>query len=191
MRGSNELWFATSNGHKFEEASIVLGRFGFALKRLPAKGTELQLDDLEAIATASARETFKKERKPLFVEDTGLFVKSLSGFPGPYASYVNRTIGPRSLITLMKGARSREAEFVSAVAYCHGSGRVYVFTGRLRGRISATARGTNGFGFDPVFVPSGSKSTLGEMSMDEKCAISHRSLALAALGSWLRPRRGK
>lgn len=185
MRGSSEVWFATSNEHKFEEARFALRAFGITLRRLPAKGTELQLDDLAEIARHSAMETFREARRPLFVEDAGLFVQALGGFPGPYASYVNRTLGPEALITLMKGVRKRTAEFVSAIAYCSGQSEVRVFSGRLRGRISDAARGSNGFGFDPVFIPIHSKMTLAEMSLEQKSAISHRSLALRALGEWL------
>jgi XTP/dITP diphosphohydrolase len=191
MPGSNELWFATSNGHKFEEARFALRGFGVALKRLPAKGAELQSDDVVEIARNSAMETFERARRPLFVEDTGLFVPALNGFPGPYASYVNRTIGPECLITLMRGVRKREAEFVSAVAYCSRRSEVRIFSGRLRGRISEAAEGTNGFGFDPVFIPFGSELTLAEMSLEEKSETSHRSLALRALGRWLESRRSR
>jgi len=190
MRGSSELWFATSNEHKFDEARLALREFGIALKRLPAKGTELQSDDIAEIAKHSAVETFKRERRPLFVEDTGLFVHALKGFPGPYASYVNRTVGPESLITLLRGARERRAEFVSAVAHCSQGSKVDVFYGSLRGRIAGEPRGGNGFGFDPVFIPLGSEMTLAQMSLEQKCAISHRSLALRALGRWLGSRRG-
>ena len=191
MRGSNEVWFATSNEHKFEEARFALGDFGITLRRLPAKGTELQDDDVAEIARRSALETFSRAKKPLFVEDTGLFVPALNGFPGPYASYVNRTIGPESLVTLMKGVKNRSAEFVSAVAYCCGPSGARVFCGKLPGLISNTPRGTNGFGFDPIFVPAGSEMTLAEMSPEQKGAISHRSKALRSLGRWLESRRNR
>jgi XTP/dITP diphosphohydrolase len=79
----------------------------------------------------------------------------------------------------------RDAEFVSAIAFCRGSSRVRVFTGRLKGEITKAMRGSNGFGFDPIFMPTGSDRTLAEMSLEEKAAISHRSLALRALGTWL------
>jgi len=191
MRGSSELWFATSNAHKFDEAAFALRAFGISLKRLPAKGTEIQSDDLAAIAEASVKETFATIRQPVIAEDAGLFVSSLNGFPGPYASYVERTLGPASLITLLKGAKDRKAEFVSAVAYCSEPTGPKVFIGRLRGRISASARGSNGFGFDPVFVPLGDARTLAEMSLEEKGAISHRSLALRGLGGWLQSRASR
>ena len=189
MRGSSEVWFATSNEHKFEEARCAMRGFRITLRRLPTKGTELQSDDLAEIARSSALETFSRARKPLFVEDTGLFVSALNGFPGPYAAYVNRTIGPESLVTLMKGVKDRRAEFVSAVAYCRGHSSARVFHGRLRGRISDAPRGTNGFGFDPVFIPIGGEVTLAEMTLEQKGSISHRSRALRSLGRWLESRR--
>ncbi len=191
MPGSNEIWFATSNGHKFKEACLALQQLGITPRRLPTKGTEIQSDDVREIARRAALETFRSARRPLFVEDAGLFVASLRGFPGTYAAFVNRTIGPASVLGLMKGARSRDAEFVSAVAFCRGPSQVHVFVGRLKGEISETMRGSNGFGFDPVFVPAGSERTLAEMSLDEKVAISHRSLALRALGTWLNSNLGR
>ncbi len=140
---------------------------------------------MQDIARRAALGAFRLARKPLFVEDTGLFVASLRGFPGPYAAFVNRTLGPASIISLMKGVQRRDAEFVSAVAFCGSPSRVHVFVGKLRGEIAGTMRGSNGFGFDPIFLPEGSDRTLAEMSLEEKAAISHRTIALRALGAWL------
>lgn len=186
MRESSELWFATSNEHKFAEAVVALGPLGFVLRRLPAKGVEIQSDDVSEIAKTSALATFELAGRPLFVEDTGLFVASLKGFPGPYSAFVSRTVGPEALARLLGNARDRDAEFIGAVAYCWGRSKVRVFAGRLKGRISGRPRGANGFGFDPVFIPEGKRKTLAEMTLEEKCEISHRSLALRALGDWLR-----
>jgi XTP/dITP diphosphohydrolase len=189
MPESTELWFATSNDHKFDEARLILRPFEVHLGRLYAKGGELQSDDVAVIARQAVTETYSRVRRPVFVEDTGLFVTSLRGFPGPYASFVNRTIGPASLLTLVNRVGERDAEFVSVVAFCREPGEVLLFTGRLKGRISREMKGTGGFGFDPVFVPEGHTRTLAEMSMEEKCSISHRSIALRALGTWLESHR--
>jgi XTP/dITP diphosphohydrolase len=191
MPGSSELWFATSNNHKFKEARFALRGFDVVVRRLPTKGQEMQHDEVAEIAKHSAREAFERFRRPLFVEDTGLFVPSLNGFPGPYAAYVNRTLGPESLPRLLRGASRRDAEFVSAVAYTCESPRVKLFMGRLGGEIAPRPRGSNGFGFDPVFVPEGSALTLAEMSLEEKSAISHRSKAIKALGAWVTGHRGR
>jgi XTP/dITP diphosphohydrolase len=189
MPESTEVWFATSNDHKFDEARLALRPFDVLLRRLHAKGGELQSDDIGVIARRAVAETYSRVRRPVFVEDTGLFVTSLRGFPGPYAAFVSRTIGPASLLTLMNRIGERDAEFVSVVAFCREPGEAFLFTGRLKGRISREMRGMGGFGFDPIFVPEGHKRTLAEMSMEEKCRISHRSIALRALGTWLESHR--
>lgn len=191
MRASTRIYFATSNDSKFAEAALVLGEYGLSLGRIRTKGTELQSDDVALVASAAASELASRQHRPLFVEDTGLFVKSLGGFPGAYAAFVNRTIGPRGLLRLMAGSDQRSAEFVGAVAYVEGSHRPRVFTGRLKGSIALRLRGRHGFGFDPVFIPEGTKRTLGELSLREKCLVSHRSRALRAMGEWLVSRKIK
>jgi XTP/dITP diphosphohydrolase len=184
MPGSTEVWFATSNQHKFEEAELILNDFNFTLKRLPAKGVEVQSDSVFAIAKQAAKAAYAKWKRPLFVEDTGLFVKSLNGFPGPYASYVAATVGPSSLLKLIKGNAVRGAEFVTAVAFCNDGSYVRLFAGSLKGCVSRRPKGTGGFGFDPIFIPEGETRTLAEMSPDEKSAVSHRSIALKSFGRW-------
>jgi XTP/dITP diphosphohydrolase len=191
MPGSRRLWFATSNDHKFEEAKLVLGEFGIVPERLKAKGTEIQSEDVSRIASAAALETFRKFGRRLFAEDTGLFVNQLGGFPGPYAAYVCRTIGPAALASLLRSGADMSAEFVSAVAYSQGLGEPKVFVGRLKGRIARRARGTGGFGFDPIFISEGETRTLAELSIEEKCKISHRARALRKFGAWLRSRTSR
>jgi len=85
----------------------------------------------------------------------------------------------------MDGISARGAEFVSAVAYYDGSSEPRVFVGRLKGRVALRPSGEQGFGFDPVFVPTGARRTLAQITLAEKCAISHRANALRAFGGWL------
>lgn len=185
MPASSSLRFATSNDHKFAEARLVLSEFGLQLARLRAKGRELQSDDVASVAAGAALELSAKCRFPFFVEDTGLFVKSLGGFPGAYAAFVRRTIGIRGLLDLLSRSADRSAEFVSAVAYVERPRRPKIFIGRLEGGIASRTLGKEGFGFDPVFIPAGSSHTLAELSMREKCKVSHRAKALRAMGEWL------
>jgi XTP/dITP diphosphohydrolase len=185
MRASNRLCFATSNDDKFEEAQFVLGELGLKLSRLKTKGSELQSYEVAAIAAKAASELSSRYRRPLFVEDTGLFVRSLGGFPGAYAAFVYRTVGLRGLLRLLSGSSDRSAEFVSAVAFVGDARKPRVFVGRLAGTIAPKPRGSKGFGFDPVFLPRGSTRALGEMSLREKCAVSHRAKALRVMGEWL------
>jgi XTP/dITP diphosphohydrolase len=188
MPESSELCFATSNRHKYLEARFILRGTGLRLRRLPSKGTEVQSDDIATISRLASAEAAKTFKRPLFVEDTALSITALNGFPGPYAAYVLGTIGREGVLRLMRHALDRSAEFASAAAYCDGSGSPRVFTGRLGGSISEEPRGDRGFGFDAIFVPEGRNETLAEMSLASKCAISHRSLALKALASWLQLR---
>jgi len=189
MPGSPSVWFATSNDHKFEEAHFVLQELEIGLRRLPSKGTELQSDDPAEVAVHAAAETYRASRKPHFVEDTGLFIESLQGFPGTRASFAFRTLGLEGILKLLDGISARGAEFVSAVAYCDGSSEPRVFTGRLKGRVALRPSGQGGFGFDPIFIPAGKRTTLAQMTFAEKCAISHRARALRAFGRWLNPNR--
>ena len=191
MPGSPRIWFATSNQHKFEEGGFVLRGLGITTLRLSSKGEELQSDDPSEIAIYAAKETYRLKRKPLFVEDTGLFIDSLRGFPGTYASFVFQSIGLDGILKLMDGMTSRGAEFVSAVAFCDASQEPKAFVGRLKGRIALLQSGLGGFGFDPIFIPRGRRITLAQMTLAQKCAISHRASALRSFGSWLNLGRSK
>ncbi|MGD1055572.1 MAG: non-canonical purine NTP pyrophosphatase, partial [Nitrososphaerales archaeon] len=155
------------------------------LRRFPSKGPELQSGDPSEVAVHAAAEVFQTARKPLFVEDTGLFIECLRGFPGTSASFAFTTLGLDGILKLMDGMSARGAEFVSAVAYCDGSSGPRSFTGRLMGRMALRPLGQGGFGFDPIFVPTGRRRTMAQLTFAEKCAISHRAIALRDFGRWL------
>jgi XTP/dITP diphosphohydrolase len=191
MPGSRSIWFATSNDHKFEEARFVLQALGIILQRLPSKGPELQSCDPSEVAVHAAAGAYRTSLKPLFVEDTGLFIESLRGFPGTRASFAFQTLGLEGILKLMDGISARGAEFVSAVAYCDGSSEPRAFVGRLKGRVALRPLGERGFGFDPIFVPTGERRTLAQITFAEKCAISHRANALRAFAGWLSLNRSR
>lgn len=142
---------------------------------------EPQADTVEEIARAKAEQAYAALEVPLIVDDTGLFINSLGGFPGPYAAYVQDTIGNAGVLRLMQGAEDRRAHFATAVAYADG-GEIQVFSGTVAGEITSAERGTEGFGYDPIFSVNG--RTLAEMSMEEKNNLSHRARALAAFRDW-------
>lgn len=190
MPESSEVYFATSNVHKYREVKFILRGSGLKLLRIPSKGVEIQADSVSDVARTAAFEAFKTHKLPLFVEDTMLTVTALRGFPGTYGSYVYRTIGPKGILRLLEGADTRSAEFTSAVAFSDHPGKPILFLGRLPGKISDEPRGKGGFGFDPVFIPDGEERTLAEMTMTQKCAISHRSKAVRAFASWYLMRLG-
>lgn len=142
---------------------------------------EPQADTLEEISQAKARQAYEQLKRPLIVDDTGLFIEALKGFPGPYAAYVQKTIGNSGILSLLQGVENRNAYFYTVIAYADASG-VKVFSGRVDGTIAASPRGTAGFGYDPIFAVG--KKTLAEMEIAEKNRVSHRAKALGVFKAW-------
>ena len=189
---SIELLFATSNINKVREAEIVLREFGITLKPVNVKKIEIQHDSLEEIAKFSAKYAYREIGKPVVVEDSGLFINALNGFPGPYSSYVYKTIGLKGILKLLeeyKELEQRKAVFVAVVALALSEESIYTFKGFVEGYISFEIRGSKGFGFDPIFIPMGSTKTFAEMDTNEKCLYSHRGKAFRELGLWIKRNR--
>ena len=182
------VFFATNNIHKFNEARIILAKHGIAVGMLRVKATEIQSDSLMEIAQVSAQDAFNRCHLPVIVEDAGLFIDALNGFPGPYAAYTYRTIHNEGILKLMENVENRKATFQSAIAYCDSSACVPVcFEGEAKGEITSKERsesGKPGFGFDPIFQPSGSKKTFAEMTIEEKNGFSHRARAVQKFAEW-------
>jgi XTP/dITP diphosphohydrolase len=176
--------FATGNAGKVREAQIILGPFGVEPIPIDAKGVEIQADAVSEVAAFSARTAAVRVGRPLIVEDAGLFVDSLHGFPGSFASHAFKTLGISGLLKLLEGERQRTAEFRSAVAYCEPSKEPMVFDGRVKGTILPAPRGAGGFGFDPIFLPDGESASMAEMTLEAKCRISHRGQAMRRFATW-------
>jgi XTP/dITP diphosphohydrolase len=190
MRGSSNkanrsVLFATSNRGKLEEARTILALFGIAVEQFDGKGTEIQADTNSEVAAFASRGAARSAGRAVLVEDAGLYVDSLGGFPGPYSAYAFKTIGVAGIIALVKPPPSaRVAEFVSSLAYCEPGGEPSLFEGTVKGTITRRPRGRKGFGFDPIFVPDGRAMTFGEMDLEEKCAASHRGSSMRRFAKW-------
>jgi len=111
MRKSFDLFLVSSNSHKYHEAKNILDLFGIRLGFLKSDLKEIQSNSLHEIAITKARDAFSKFKKPILIEDDGLFIDSVGGFPGPYSSYVFKTIGNKGILDLVKN--SRNAKFIS------------------------------------------------------------------------------
>jgi XTP/dITP diphosphohydrolase len=181
------IFFATGNIHKFNEARVVLAEHGLATGMLRMKGVEIQSDSLNEIAATSALDSFKQCRLPVIVEDAGLFIDVLKGFPGPYAAQAYKSIGNHGILKLLENILGRHATFRSAIAFCdNDSGAVTCFEGEAVGKITQTQRSGDrkAFGFDPVFQPDGSERTFAEMTLEEKNRFSHRAKAIHKFAQW-------
>ena len=172
--------FVTSNPHKFREARRILKGFGVNIRHAKLAYPEVRGDDPSEIAADSARKLKNKVKPPFFVEDTGLFIEGLGGFPGAYAAWALRKLGLNGILRLMNGVKSRKAAFRTAIALYDGK-RILVFKGEAKGSIATSLKGREGFGYDPLFVPQGSRKPFAEMTGEEKDALSHRRKALVRL----------
>jgi XTP/dITP diphosphohydrolase len=153
---------------------------------------EIQSNNLAEIASFAAMDSARSKRHPVVSEDAGLFVNALAGFPGPYSSYVFKTLGTGGILKLMEKRGDRKAFFQASVAFCTPTSRPKCFTGFVQGRVSRRPRGTHGFGFDSIFIPNrGDGRTFAQMTTDEKNALSHRALAFARFSKWFVRKRNR
>lgn len=179
------VFFVTSNINKFHEARSVFARYKLATAMLKMVTVEIQDDNLENIAQASAMDASKNLRLPIIVEDSGFFIKALKGFPGPYSSYVYQTVGTSGILKLMKETDNRDASFFSVITYCSPTEAPISFRGKSDGKVPWQERGGLGFGFDPIFEPDGgNQRTFAEMTITEKNVHSHRAKALQKFAEW-------
>lgn len=175
--------FASTNQNKFYEVQKILSLHGISTEFFQAELLEVQSDSLEQIATQKASDAFDKAHRPVIVEDDGLFIKSLKGFPGPYSSYIFKTLGNAGILKLLDGVSDRSAVFTSMMVFCDGKD-LKVFEGAVSGRISEQIT-DGGWGFDPVFIPDGASKTFGQMN--NKSDFSHRRKALEKFAAWFNP----
>lgn len=167
----------TGNENKWLEAQRIVGR---PLKREALDLPEIQAATTREVALEKARAAFAVLTRPVIVEDAGLELAALGSFPGPFIKFWEKLGGKESICRALDGLPSRAATAVCVLALCDASG-ARVVEGRVPGSIAASPRGTNGFGWDAIFVPDGDTRTFAELSAAEKDAISHRRRAWEAL----------
>ncbi len=179
--------FVTTNAGKFREVAALLQAQGVAVVREDRATPELQADSLAEVVAHSVRAVAADLPGDFFLDDSGLFVDALGGFPGVYSSYAFRTIGNAGILRLLEEVQDRRARFETVVGlrlHAHD----YVFKGECHGTIAPEPRGAGGFGFDPIFVPNGHDRTFAEMAVEEKNAVSHRGAAAKKLVAHLKGR---
>ncbi len=173
----------TENPDKFREAKSILTTQGIQVRQLKRAKVEIQDSRLEKIAKHAIKTGSADHPGLLLVEDSGLFIHALRGFPGPFSSYVYETIGLNGILRLMQG-RNRSAYFQTSIAVGSASLRARTFTGIVRGSISPEIAGSAGFGYDPIFIPKGSRETFGQSTAEFKNRNSHRARAFLKFAKW-------
>ena len=187
-----DLIFATANIHKAQEIQSLLPA-GFAVRTMKEAGWNEEIPEpfftLDENAVHKATVIHNRSNSNCFAEDTGLEVEALNGEPGVFsARYAGE---PRSdaanialLLQRLEAQTRRQARFRTVMALWF-NGQLHLFEGICQGTIATAARGTSGFGYDPVFQPEDSTLTFAEMGLAEKNQFSHRKKALAAMISFL------
>ena len=188
-----KIVFATNNQHKLHEVKAVLGNEIeiISLEQLnchediPETG-----NTLEANALIKAKYIHDKFGLDCMADDTGLEVEALGGEPGVYsARYAgeeqNSKKNMEKLLDNLKDSNNRNAAFRTVIALIDNN-KIHYFEGAIQGEIITEARGKAGFGYDPIFVPTGYTKTFAELGLDEKNKISHRALAVNKLVEYLK-----
>ena len=188
-----KLCFATNNKNKLEEIQALLGN-QFSLLTLKEIGCDEEIpetrDTIEGNSLQKAEYIWENYQINCFADDTGLEVAALHGEPGVFSA---RYAGPQrspddNIALLLKNLASHanhDARFKTVITLVR-DGEYFQFEGTIEGTIIFEKKGTNGFGYDPVFVPKGQVKTFAEMTMDEKSKLSHRSRAFTKLVDFLK-----
>jgi XTP/dITP diphosphohydrolase len=191
-----KIYFASGNANKIKEIGVKLGSvaeiaglsdLGFS-DDIPETGSTLHEN-----AAIKARFIYEKFAVPCFADDTGLMIEALNGAPGVYsARYAgdqrSASDNMEKVLLSMAGELNRNALFRTVICLIL-EGHEHFFVGDAPGTIQRERRGTEGFGYDPIFIPLGSSRTFAEMNLQEKNALSHRAKAIAHLKNFLEKRR--
>lgn len=187
------LLFASANKYKIDEINAVLAPLGYQVKGLHDLGITDDIPEtgttLDENAAIKASFLYQKFGQDCFADDTGLEVAVLNGAPGVYSA---RYAGaPKSdiknmekLLTSLHGETNRQAQFRTVFCLIE-DGKHLFFEGKVAGAIATEPRGSAGFGYDPLFVPTGEELSFAQMTVADKNKISHRARAVEALMAYL------
>jgi XTP/dITP diphosphohydrolase len=184
--GAGALAFVTGNPDKLAEARRIwtagdAGDRGLIFEAVALELPEIQSLDLLEVLRAKGTEAFRRLRRPLVVEETGLEIEAFNGFPGPLVKWLLAALGPEGMARAALTVAEREGKSGAAVARCMtlylDGDREIVGAGVERGTLVLPPRGGQGFGWDPVFLPEGESRTYGELPPAEKDRLGHRGKA--------------
>lgn len=190
---SKDIVLVSNNKGKIVEVKSVLEPLGFNVLCLNDLNIDIDIEEngttYEENALIKAR-FIKNKYSRIIADDSGIEIFSLDNKPGVFSArflgettpYIEKN---KIVIDMLKDKEDKGARFVSVIAYVH-NGKENIFRGEVEGTITSEIRGSDGFGYDPIFLPNGFKNTFGEMADNQKNKISHRAIALNKLKEWLK-----
>ena len=186
-----DLLFITGNPNKFNEIQQLFRQetIKYNLIQKDLKMIEIQANSIKSVAEFKLNSVIDKLKGSAFVEDAGFFVDHpLNGFPGVYSSYVMKTIGNKGILNLIENFDDTKAHFSAVIAlYFKPMDKLIFFEGTVEGKVSRMQKGTQGFGFDPIFIPDEIPTkTFAELTTSQKNSISHRGKAWLKLIDFLK-----
>lgn len=177
------IYFVTGNKGKLLEAKAKFSDLDIDITQKDLGYPEIQADSLEDVARFGADHIQQRFNHAFILEDAGLFIDAVGGFPGVYSAYIFYKIGCSGILKLLEGfdGEKRKATFRSVYIYGEPGKKPLLFVGECRGKISSKALGDHGFGYDPIFIPEGETKTFAQMGTEEKNNLSHRGKSLDKL----------
>jgi len=175
--------FLTGNVRKLNEAKKIIGNevdVNILNKKIDLD--EIQSTNVKDIIEKKIVDAYKKINKPVFCEDTGLYIKNLNNFPGALIKFYYEYVGNKK-ITKFSGGSKAYAETI--IGYTEDGKKTSFYSGIVRGTISKKPKGKKGFGWDPIFIPNNSNKTFAEMDGEEKNNISMRYKAFKKFKKFL------
>ncbi|MBU4466720.1 RdgB/HAM1 family non-canonical purine NTP pyrophosphatase [Patescibacteria group bacterium] len=180
------ITFVTTNKHKFREVKGILKDFPFELEQLDMEYEENHDSEIEDIAGSAARKLAKELKKPIIVEDTGLFFEAYDGFPGALPKFIFKALGYKGILKLLED-EGRGAYFKTIVAYCEPGKEPVLFEGIMKGAITKEVYNLekDEMPYDKIFVPESKTKTISDMSLEEKNSLSQRAEAFLKFGKYI------
>jgi len=174
------LYFITGNAKKFEEVKLLMPE----IEQLEIDLPEIQEIDAKRIIKAKLFEALSHHKGEFMVEDTSFYLDCFNGLPGPLIKWFLMTIGNKGLADIAHKFGNYKATAKTIIGYAKGQEEIHFFEGELHGTVMLPV-GDVGFGWDPIFKPTGYDKSFAEMTKEEKNAISMRASAVAKMKEFL------
>lgn len=178
--------FVSKNKYKLEEMQKILSKYDISIKQRKLEVPEKAEGTVEEVAIDKAKKAYAIVKKPLIIEDTGVFFDDYKNFPGINAKRMFLQLGFPGLLALAKASKTKKAHFTTVVCYIWGKNKYKLFIGKLSGKLLTKLSGKEKdvLPYEKFFVPKGKKKSLSHITRTEKNKFSHRAIATEKFGKW-------